>query len=72
MYTDLWKMGSGLATEPVLGPREARTRGRRPGMSPNWRFTDDRLRGGDGNFSRSFIQQLNSVNTVALRGGSTL
>ena len=27
-------MDSGLAAEPVLGPREARTRGRRPGMTP--------------------------------------
>src|SRR5258708_29152760 len=26
-------MGSGLAAEPVLGPRGARTRGRRPGMT---------------------------------------
>jgi hypothetical protein len=25
MHTGLWKMGSGLATEPVLGPRIART-----------------------------------------------
>ena len=34
MNTGLWKMGSGLAAEPVLGPRAARTRGRRPGMTP--------------------------------------
>ena len=33
MNTGLWNMGSGLAAEPVLGPREAGTRGRRPGMT---------------------------------------
>ena len=30
MNTGLWNMDSGLAAEPVLGPREARTRGRAP------------------------------------------
>ena len=50
MNTDLWKMGSRLAAEPVLGPRGARTRGRRLGMTRNWRFTHDRLPGGEGKF----------------------
>ena len=36
MNTGLWNMDSGFAAEPVLGPREARTRGRRPGMTVYW------------------------------------
>jgi hypothetical protein len=33
MHTGLWKIGSGLAAEAVLGPRLAWIRGRRPGMT---------------------------------------
>jgi hypothetical protein len=33
MNTSLWNMDSGFAAEPVLGPREARTRGQCPGMT---------------------------------------